>query len=61
MIEFVRSDFFPLKNILQSNDLNKMLEKYLIDSNINETFEILDISSTNNVKSNSIFFFEQRN
>ena len=56
MIEFVRSDFFPFKNILQSKDLNKMLEKYLIDSNINETFEILDISSTNNVKSNSIFF-----
>ena len=59
MIEFVRSDFFPFKNILQSNDLNKMLEKYLIDSNINETFEILDISSTNNVKSNSIFFLNK--
>ena len=36
-----------------------MLEKYLIDSNINETFEILDISSTNNVKSNSIFFLNK--
>ena len=59
MIEFVRSDFFPFKNILQSKDLNKMLEKYLIDSNINETFEILDISSTNNVKSNSIFFLNK--
>ena len=36
-----------------------MLEKYLIHSNINKKFEILDISSTNNIKSNSIFFLNK--
>ena len=59
MIEFVRSNFFPLKNILQSNDIDKMLKKYLIHSNINKKFEILDISSTKNIKSNSIFFLNK--
>ena len=59
MIEFIRSDFFPLKNTLQSNEMDKMLEKYLVHSSINNKFEIFDISSTNNIKSNSIFFLNK--
>ena len=59
MIEFVRSNFFPLKNILQSYDIDKILEKYLIHSNIKKKFEILDISSTKKIKSNSIFFLNK--
>ena len=59
MIEFVRSNFFPLKNILQSNEIDKLVKKYLIESNINNKFEILDISSTDSIKSNSIFFLNK--
>ena len=40
MIEFIRSNFFPLKNTLQSNDIVKIVEKYLINSNIKKKFEI---------------------
>ena len=55
MIKFLRSDFFPLKNTLLSSDIDKMIERYVIHSSINKKFEIFDISSTNNIKSNSIF------
>ena len=58
MIEFIRSNFFPLKNTLQSNDIDKMIKKYLVHSSINKKFEIFEISSPNNIKSNSIFFFK---
>ena len=59
MIEFIRSNFFPLKNTLQSNDIVKIVEKYLINSNIKKKFEIFEISSTNNIKSNSVFFLNK--
>ena len=59
MIEFIRSDFFPLKNTLQSSDIDKMVKKYLVHSSINKKFEIFDISSTDNIKSNSIFFLNK--
>lgn len=59
MIEFIRSDFFPLKNKLQSSDIDKMVKKYLVHSSINKKFEIFDISSTDNIKSNSIFFLNK--
>ncbi|MDB0034318.1 UDP-3-O-(3-hydroxymyristoyl)glucosamine N-acyltransferase [Alphaproteobacteria bacterium] len=56
MIDFDRSKFFPLKNIFNCNDIKKLLKNYLIDGNIDNNFEILDISSFNNIKNNSIFF-----
>ena len=56
MIDFDRTKFFPLKNIFNCNDIKKLLKDYLIDANINSNFEILDISSSNNIKNNSIFF-----
>ena len=59
MIDFVRSNFFPLKNTFQSYEIDKMFQKYLIHSNINKKFEILDISSIDNIKSNSIFFLNK--
>ena len=56
MIDFDITKFFPLKNIFNCNDIKKLLKDYLIDANINSNFEILDISSSNNIKNNSIFF-----
>ena len=58
MIEFVRSDFFPIRNTLISNDIVKIIDNYVIQSSINKEFQILDVSSTGNIKSNSIFFFK---
>ena len=49
MIDFDRTKFFPLKNIFNCNDIQKLLNDYLIDSDINSNFEILDISSSNNI------------
>ncbi len=59
MIDFIRSNFFPLKNTLLSDEVDKIIQKYLIHSSINKKFEILDISSTDNFKSNSIFFLNK--
>lgn len=56
MINFDRTEFFPLKNIFKCNDIKKLLNDYLINWEINNNFEILDISSSNNIKNNSIFF-----
>ena len=36
-----------------------MIERYVIHSSINKKFEIFDISSTDNIKSNSIFFLNK--
>ena len=59
MIEFVRSDFFPIRNTLISNDIVKIIDNYVIQSSINKEFQILDVSSTGNIKSNSIFFLNK--
>ena len=56
MINFDRTKFFPLKNIFKCNDIKKLLNDYLINSDINNNFDILDISSSLNMKNNSIFF-----
>ena len=56
MINFDRSKFFPFKNKLNCIDLIKLLTNYLINSDIKSNFEILDISSSNNIRNNSLFF-----
>ena len=59
MIKFNRNNFFPLKKIFFSNDFEKLLKNFLIHSNISKKFEVLDISSINNIKPNSIFFLNK--
>ena len=59
MIKFNRTSFYPLKNTFLSFDIDELLKKYVINSSINDKFEIQDISSIKNIKSNSIFFLNK--
>ena len=53
MIDFNRADFFPIKNKIFTNELNYVLKKNYIKSNIKNIFEINDISSLDNIRNNS--------
>lgn len=55
-LQFNRTDFFPLRNSLDTQEVLNILKDYIIDSNIVKNFDIIDISSINKIKSNSIFF-----
>ena len=59
MIEFKRINFFPLKNKFSSSDIPKLIQDHLIDFEINDIFNIMDISSIDYLKSNSILFLKQ--
>ena len=58
MIEFKRVNFFPLKNKYSSSYIPKLIQDNLIEIEINDNFNILDISSTDYLKSNSILFLK---
>ena len=57
MIDFERSNFFPIKKKLSSFDILDILNKSLIQKNIKDNFIIEDISTPKNLKNNSIIFF----
>ena len=56
MIDFHRSDFYPIKNL--SNDLSSLLYDNIIESNITSNFTLEDISSIDLFRKNSILFLE---
>ena len=58
MIEFKRVNFFPLKNKYSSSYIPKLIQDNLIEIEIYDNFNILDISSTDYLKSNSILFLK---
>lgn len=58
MIEFNRVNFFPLKKKIFSIDITKLINDFVIQYEIKDTFEILDISSIDYIKSNSILFLK---
>jgi UDP-3-O-[3-hydroxymyristoyl] glucosamine N-acyltransferase len=58
MIEFKRVNFFPLKNKFSSIEIPKLIQDNIIDYEINDIFDILDISSFDYIKSNSILFLK---
>ena len=58
MIEFNRVNFFPLKKKISSNDITKLLNNFIIQYEIKDVFEILDISSIDYKRSNSILFLK---
>ena len=58
MIDFKRVNFFPLKNKYSSSHIPKLIQDNLIKIEINDNFNILDISSTDYLKSNSILFLK---
>ena len=56
MIKFIRSEFYPKKLKLFSNEIVDFLGRLIIKSNINKKFEILEISSLKDIKEFSILF-----
>ena len=56
MIDFQRSEFYPLKKNLLSSDLLEILGDIVIDSSITKSIKINDISSKKIHRKNSIFF-----
>ena len=58
MLNFNRLNFFPLKNKLSSSEIPKLIQDYVIDYEITDIFDIIDISSIDYKKSNSILFLK---
>ena len=61
MFIFKRNNFFPQKNVIHSNEINKLIKKNIIKKRINFNFQIFEISSLNNFRENSILFIEDKN
>ena len=59
MLNFNRLNFFPLKNKLSSSEIPKLIQDYVIDYEITDIFDIIDISSIDYKKSNSILFLKK--
>lgn len=60
MFDFNRLDFFPLRRIIRSTDIKKILKDLIINSNIYENFDIGDISSLNVLRKNSFLFLTEK-
>ena len=58
MIEFERINFFPLKNKFSSSYIPSLIEDFVIKNEIEDFFDIVDISSIECKKSNSILFLK---
>lgn len=54
------SDFFPIKNDLINNDIDKVLNSLIQEHKYNLSFKIDKISSLENIKSNSILFLKNK-
>tara|TARA_B100001057_G_C22817558_1_gene938080 strand:- start:763 stop:1743 length:981 start_codon:yes stop_codon:yes gene_type:complete len=59
MIDFNRSNFNKLRQSLNSLDIGNILNKLLIKSNIINKFEILDISSIDTIRNQSLIFLKK--
>ena len=59
MKKFVRSNFFPLKNIYKIKKINELLQDQIIFNKSSINFEITDISSLAKFRNNSILFLDK--
>jgi len=59
MINFNRKNFYPLKNIIFTSDIQKLFSNYIIESNIIDKFEINDISSLENIREKSFLILSK--
>jgi len=59
VIDFIRSDFFPIKEFIDLNSLTKTLDQNLVNLKISSNFIINDISSLNVVRNNSLVFISE--
>lgn len=59
MLQFDRSSFYPIRNSINNNELNLILNKNLISEKINSTIKICDVSSLDNIRNESILFIKK--
>ena len=60
MNDFDRSQFFPLKNIINTSDINKILKLQVLDFKNYKSFDIMEISSLNMIRNNSVIFLDKK-
>ena len=60
IIDFNRELFYPFKNQINSKNIPEILSKFILESRINSDFNIIDISSLNINRKNSILFIKDR-
>tara|TARA_B100000989_G_scaffold62283_1_gene42975 strand:- start:283 stop:1266 length:984 start_codon:yes stop_codon:yes gene_type:complete len=58
MQEFIRSNFFDIKNKIISNNLENIIKNNITDQRVSSIFKISDISSLNYFRENSFLFLE---
>lgn len=59
MKNFDRSNFFPIKKRIKSNDILSFIENYVKKSYISESFQIHELSSNLSIRDNSILFLDK--
>ena len=60
MNNFDRSQFFPLKNKINTSDINKILKLQILEFKNIKIFDIKEISSLNIIRDNSIIFLDRK-
>jgi len=59
LLNFNRSEFYPLKKTFENFEIIQLISDFLVDKKINNKFTVNDVSSTNILKENSILFLEK--
>ena len=57
---FDRTKFFPLKNIINTSDINNILELQILNIKNDKNFNIKEISSLNMIRDNSVIFLDKK-
>ena len=60
MISFNRDEFYPLKKRFLISEVQLLLKKNILNSNIIKDFEIIDISSLSKIYKDSIIFIDKK-
>ena len=60
MNNFDRSQFFPLKNTVNTSDINKILKLQVLEFKNEKSFDIKEISSLKIIKNNSVIFLDKQ-
>ena len=60
IVNFDRTQFFPLKKIINTSDINKILKSQILNIKNYKNFEIKEISSLNMIRDNSVIFLDKK-
>ena len=59
IIDFKREIFYPIKNQLNSKFIPDLLNNFIIKSRVNSNYDIVDISSLDNLRKNSLLLIKK--